>query len=110
MTQGFDEGEISSFMIPKDMTFDLYTGNDKSGEKRSFVGNDYLDSNQSMFCQEVLDTQFKDSVMSVVVGNAKSLWKANGRWEQIATSSAQNDFFIVHYGFKTANTDNDRLS
>ena len=96
-------------MIPKDMTFDLYTGNDKSGEKRSFVGNDYLDSNQSMFCQEVLDTQFKDSVMSVVVGKAKSLWKANGRWEQIATRSSSDDL-IVHYGFKTANTDNDRLS
>ena len=47
-------------MIPEDMTADLYTLDSEIGEKRSFVGGNYLDSNQRMFCQEVLDTDFKD--------------------------------------------------
>ena len=78
---GFAKGEISSFMIPENMTVDLYTGYEKTGEKRSFVGGDYMDTNQRMFCQEVLDTDFKEKVVTVVVGNAKSQWKANGSWE-----------------------------
>ena len=101
-------------MIPENMTVDLYTGNSKTGDKRSFVAGDYIDANQRMFCQEILDTDFKDKVMSVVVGNAKSLWKANGSWEQIANIVDQDTFpaleTVVHYGFKTATTDDERLS
>ena len=62
MKVSFDSGEIWSLFIPKDMTVDLYSGDKATGEKRSFVGGDYLDSNQKMYCQNVLDTEFKDSV------------------------------------------------
>ena len=111
---GFAQGEISSLMIPKDMTADLYTGSEMTGDKRSFVGDDFLDANQRMFCQNVLDTDFKASVKSAAVGNAKSLWKAYGSWEQIATITDQDSYpslyTTVNYGFDTATTDVERLS
>ena len=50
MKVSFDSGEIWSLFIPKDMTVDLYSGDKATGEKRSFVGGDYLDSNQKMYC------------------------------------------------------------
>ena len=58
---GFQSGEISSLMIPKGMTVDLYTGDNATGEKRSFVG-EYIDSNESMYCQKVIDSDFKNQV------------------------------------------------
>ena len=53
--------------------------------------------------------------MSMVVGNAKSVWKANGRWEKVASETYKKLVHPaletnVHYGFETANTDNERLS
>ena len=49
-------------MIPEGMMIDLYAGDNGTGEKRTFVGAEYLDSNQRMFCQNVLDTEFKVKV------------------------------------------------
>ena len=46
-------------MIPEGMMIDLYAGSEGNGDKRTYVGAEYLDSDQRMYCQNVLDTEFK---------------------------------------------------